>query len=410
MDFKDLLKNKLMAAANPTITGNTYAGIYLDDAIPPLVLDPAGLEDHGLATVYDRTKDSGTLYEIDDTVDFQDASPDFQDQGTTANMEEINLTMVPYDFGKKVSLDAIRTSWMSGKLAAGSLNDYTLDELVSLYVSNVYVSKLKMAQDNLVLRGKTGLDASIGAYSFSAGYSGVYTLFNAATGINKVSIAADQIAISAVVKGTTTALTVATDVRDSLQVGNMISIRNAGGTGWSVINGDWKVLSLTATSVVIGVDTSALTNGDYDTNGTIQYINANNIIKKLGTHLRVIPQSVYSENSKLVLPRHLEVEWNLAVGEAQQNGGSYVLKAFDLSMVSKQIVFLDNAPANTIGTWTEKHVFYGYDLKEDYSNIEVLWQGNTTGNKVYHVQGKMKTGVAITNKFEDEITLSTPDA
>jgi hypothetical protein len=71
---------------------------------------------------------------------------------------------------------------------------------------------------------------------------------------------------------------------------------------------------------------------------------------------------------------------------------------------------LDNAPANTLGSWDASRVFYGYDLSDDYSNVQVLWQGDTTGDKVYRVLGKMKTGVAITTKFQNEITLSTPDA
>lgn len=397
-------------AANPTISGNTFAGTFFDENFAPHIINPAGLEDHGLATVIDRTKDKSTLYESDDTIVLQDPSPLFSDQGTTADMKELNLTLVPYDFGKTISLDALRTSWYSDRLAPGSLNDYTRDELVRFWIEKVYAPKLGLAQDNLVLNGKSGLSSAIGTYGFSAGYTGLYPLFNAATGINDVKIDSDAVTISDVVKGTTTGLTVPTDVRDSLQVGNMISVRGATGTGWTAINGDWKIKSLTATNVEIAVDTSALDITNFGHTGNIQFINANNIIAKTANHLRVIPQAVYNDDSKLVMPIHLKVEWNLAVGLAQQNGGNYVLTSYDLKMIEKNIVFMDNAPANTIGTWLPKHVVFGYDLGDDYSNIEVLWQGDTVGNKVYNIQGKMKTGISITNKFEDEITLSSPDA
>lgn len=398
-------------AADPTFSNRTYAGEFFAELFGPTVLDPAGLEDHGLATVIDRGKFKETIYEGDDTVVLQDASPLYSDQSTTGDVDEVNLTLVPYDFGKTISLDNLRESWYSNQIAPGSMNDYTYDQLVDFYVAEVYVPKLKQAQDNLVLNGKSGLDSSVGSYGFSASYTGLYGLFNASSNIRKISIASDQITIASVAGGTTTTLTVASDVRDSLQVGNLISIRNAAGTGWTAINGDWEVQSLTATTVVIAVDTSALTDGNYTGNsGKIQFINANNMVRKMATHLRSLPVQVRRMGAKLVIPEHLELEWQFAVSEAQQNGGSYYLRAHELTMVSESIVVLDNAPANTIGTWLPKHVFYGYDLSDDYSNVDVLWQGNTTGDKVYRLLGKMKTGIQITTKFESDITLSTPDA
>lgn len=398
-------------ASDPTFSNRTYAGEFFAELFGPTVLDPAGLEDHGLATVIDRGKFKETIYEGDDTVVLQDASPLYSDQSTTGDVDEVNLTLVPYDFGKTISLDNLRESWYSSQIAPGSMNDYTYDQLVDFYVAEVYVPKLKQAQDNLVLNGKSGLDSSVGSYGFSASYTGLYGLFNASSNIRKISIASDQITVASVTKGTTTTLTVASDVRDSLQVGNLISIRGALGTGWSAINGDWEVQSLTATTVVIAVDTDALTSGNYTGNSAkIQFINANNMVRKMATHLRSLPVQVRRAGAKLVIPEHLELEWQFAVSEAQQNGGSYYLRAHELTMVSESIVVLDNAPANTIGTWLPKHVFYGYDLSDDYSNVDVLWQGNTTGDKVYRLLGKMKTGIQITTKFESDITLSTPDA
>lgn len=398
-------------AADPTFSNRTYAGEFFAEMFGPTVLDPAGLEDNGLATVIDRFKFKETIYESNDTVVFQDPSPEFSDQSTTADINEVNLELVAYDFGKKISLDDIRKSWYSNQLAAGSLNDYTWDQLVDMYVSEVYVPKLKQGQDNLVLNGKSGLDASVGSYGFTAGYTGLYGLFNASSAVRKISIAADEIAISAVVKGTTTTLTVASDVRDNLQVGNLISVRGAAGTGWTAINGDWEVQNLTDTTVEIAVDTDALTSTDYTSNSaTIQYINANNMVKKVATHLRSIPIQIRRNGVKIVIPAHLEMEWQFAISEAQQNGGSYYLRAHDLTMITQNLVVLDNAPANTLGSWEASRVFYGYDLSNDYSTVEVLWQGNTTGDKVYRLQGKMKTGIQISTKFANEITLSTPDA
>lgn len=397
----------------PTFSNRTYAGEFFAENMGPTVLDPAGLEDNNLATVIDRSKYKETIYESDDTIVLQDPSPLFSDQGTQADTGEVNLTLVRYDFGKEISLDNIVESWYSNDLAAGSLEDYTYDQLVDMYVADVYIPKLKQAQDNLVLNGKNGLDPSVGTYGFSANYVGLYNLFDNATGLNKVDLDPYAKAITAVVAGATTTLTVNANINDVLQAGNIISIRNATGTGWdTAINGDFQVVSINiaGTSVEIDVDTTGLNNGDYNADGTFVYINQSNIIPVLATHQRRTPVQVRRNVRTIVMPEHLYLEWQYAVADAQQNGGQYYMTSHQMKMIDENLVVLDNAPANTLGTWDSKRVFYGYDLSTDYSTIEALWQGATTGDKVYRLQGKMKTGMAITSKFEREITLTTPDA
>lgn len=400
-------------AANPTFTTPTYAGEFFDQLFGPTVLNPSNLEDLGLATVIDRAKYKETIYDGDDTVELANSSPTYTSQTSTANLKEINLELIPYQFNKTISLDTIRLSWYSNKLAAGSINDYTYDQLVDQYIKMVYVPKLNQAQSNLVLNGKNGLGADVGTYSFDATYNGVYQLFNASTEIKKVSIAADQVTVISVAKGATlTTLTVATDVRNSLQIDNIISIRGGLGTGWvGAINGDFIVKDLTATTVVLELNTDALTNGNYTANsGKIRFINANNMVKKIASHYRAIPLQVRRNGVKIVIAAHLEAEWQFAISEAQQNGGEFYLKAHELTFINSSIVVLDNAPANTIGSWEGSRVFYGYDLSDDYSQVQVLWQGDTTGDEVYRLKGRMKTGLALTAKFQREITLSTPDA
>ncbi len=110
-------------AANPTFSNKTYAGEFFDELFGPVVLDPAGLEDAGLATAIDRSKFKETIYEGDDTVELQDASPDYTSQSSTANIDEVNLDLVAYDFNKTISLNEISQIWYSSKLTAVSLND-----------------------------------------------------------------------------------------------------------------------------------------------------------------------------------------------------------------------------------------------------------------------------------------------
>jgi hypothetical protein len=73
------------------------------------------------------------------------------------------------------------------------------------------------------------------------------------------------------------------------------------------------------------------------------------------------------------------------------------------------MTILDNAPANTIGTWTRNRVFYGYDMSDDQAYIQMLWQGQT-GDMVYNLRGRNKSGVAITQKFQREIMYTTPNS
>lgn len=396
-----------------TFSNLTYAGEHFLETFGPAVLDPAGLLENNLATIIDQTKFKSTINEADDTVVLQNPSSDFNDQNTTADIDEVNLQTIPYEFHKKLSFDEIRKSWYSGGLPAGSLNDYDdAGQLADMYVNKVYVPKLKLAQANLVLNGKQGLDASVGSYTFSAAYSGLYTLLNGLAGTLKASLQADQITVASVAKGTTTTLTLASGsaALTKLFPGNVVSIRLAAGTGWTALNGDYTILSVNSdTSITIDVDTDDLTNVNYTANSArVRYINRTNIVRIMANHLGLVPAVIRRSGAAIVIPESLEMEWQFANAEASQNGGQFYLTAYQMQMISQRIVVLDLAPANTIGTWASDAVYYGFDLEGDYSNVELLWQG-ATGNKNYHLRAAMKTGVAITKKFPRKITLTTPE-
>ena len=391
----------------------TYAGEHFVEVWGPAVLDPSDLNTHNLATVVDRTKFKETLNEIEDVVEFQNPSAKFNPQSTDAEIDEVNLELKPYEFHKEISLSDIRKSWYSGQLGAGSLNDYEMSELVDMYIRNVYVPKLKLAQANLVLNGKQGLEARIGSYSFSQAYNGLYTLIEGLTGKFTQGLAADQITIASVSKGEVTTITLASgsEATKKLFPGNTISLRNMAGTGWTAVNGDYKILEVVSdTEIIVKIDTDDLTSNDYTANsGRVRYINRTNIIRLLANHLALVPDAVRRAGAPIVMPEHLEMEFQFANAAVQENGGNFFLTAYQLKMINQRIVILDRAKANTIATWPQDAVFYGYDLEGDYSNVEVLWQG-ATGNKVYNVRAAMKTGVAVTKKFPDKITLTSPDA
>ena len=406
-------------ANNPTFSNVTFAGDYFDEVFGPTVLDPAGLIDNDLVTPIDQTKDSVTINEIGDTVVLKNPTAAFSDQGTTADVDEINLQTVPYEFHKQISLDNIRTSWMSGMLQNGSLNDYEYGPLVAQFVQDVYVPKLKAAQNFLVLNGKTGLDSNIGSITFSASYTGLYGHFNASSDVRKNGLsgfAGNNLTITSVTKGTTTTLTLATgsNATDRLNVGDIVSIRSATGSGWvDDLNGDFEILSIASdTSIVIDLDSDSLTSGNYGaSSGRLRYINRTNIIDVMAQHIQRTPIAVRrKQDVKFVIPSHLAYEWQFANAAANQNGNAnYYRGAYDNQFIDKQIVILDDAPANTIGSWEKERVFYGFDLSNDYSTVEVLWQG-ATGSKVYNLRGAMKTGTAISTKYANQITLTTPEA
>jgi hypothetical protein len=397
-------------ASNPNFPNVTYAGEHYAEIFGPAVIDPAGLVDQNLATPMDNAKFKGTVNEADDTVEFQNPNPKFNGQTSQASMPEVNLEAVPYEVHKELRWDDIRKSWFAGQLGAGSLNDYTADFVTEQFISKVYMPKVKLANANLLLRGKAGLASSIGSYTFSATYVGLYGKIEAAANTNKIAATIGQIAVATVAKGTTTTLNVASNAADSLEIGNIVSIRGAAGTGWTAMNGEHVVLAKTATTVVIDYDSDALTNGNYTgASAAIQFINSSNIIQVMKQVLSRVPVAVRrNPNVKMVLPSHLELEWQFANAEVQQNGGGYFLNSYEKQFIDKQVVILDQAPDNTVGVWTPERVFNIFDLEDDVANAKLIWMGDTTADFVYRLRFGIKSGVQITTQFQREITLYRP--
>lgn len=397
-------------ASNPSFPSVTYAGEHYAETFGPAVVDPAGLIDNGLATPIDNNKFKGTVNEMDDTVEFQNPNPKFNGQTSQATMPEVNLEAVPYEVHKELRWDDVRKSWYSGRLGAGSLEDYTAPELVDMFLRNVYIPKVKLANANLLLRGKAGLDAAIGSYTFSSTYIGLYGKIEAAAGANKLAATIDQFAVATVAKGTTTTLNVASGAADKLEIGNILSIRGAAGTGWTAMNGEHTVIAKTATTVVIDYNSDALTNANYTGSSAAgQFINKNNIIAVMAQVLSRVPIAVQrNPDVKIAIPSHLALEWQFANAGVQQNGGGYFLTSYQMQFIDKAVVILDQAPDNTIGIWTPERVFNIFDLQDDVSRAHLVWMGETTADFVYRLRFGMKSGVQITTAFPGEITLYRP--
>ena len=403
----------------PNFSNVTFAGDYFDEVFGPMVLDPAGLLENELVTPIDGSKFKETINEISDTVALKDPTAAFADQGTTEDVDEVNVSLVPYEFHKEISLASIRNSWMSGKLKSGSLNDYEYGPLVAQYVQDVYVPKLKLAQNFLVLNGKTGLDSTVGTLSGITSYTGLYSRFNSSGNVRKQGLSGttgNNITIESVTKGTTTILTLPTgsNATDKLFAGNIISIRGVLGTGWvDDLNVDCEILAVNSdTEIEVDVDTDGLTSIDYTgDSGRIRYINRTNIVPIMEGHIsRMRAEVRRRQDVKIAMPTHLEYEWQFANAAANINGNAdYVRTAYQMQFIDKRIVVLDDAPANTIAAWPQERVFYAFDLSDDYSTVEVLWQG-ATGDKVYRLRGAMKTGTGISTKYANQITLTTPES
>ena len=402
--------------ADPTFSNVTFRGEYYEEVFGPAVIDPAGLIDNGLATPIDQTKFKQTINEIEDTIVLQNPSAAFNDQSSTADVDEVNLETFPIEFHKQISLDTIRSSWMSGKLANGSLNDYEYGPLVAQFVQDVYVPKLKSSLNYLALKGKTGLSASIGSISATlTGYTALYPQLNASSSVRKNLLsgtAAYSLTVAGISKATSAVLTLAagSSATTRLNVGDIVSIRLAAGGGFTDANVDVEVLEVTSdTSITIDLDTSGFSGAYTASSARVRYINRTNIIAVMQAHINKIPIAVRRREVKFAIPAHLMYEWQFANASANQNGNAnYFRGMYDMNFIDKQIVVLDDAPANTIGSWESSRVFFGFDMSNDYSNVEVLWQG-ATGNKVYNLRGAAKNGVAISTKFANEMTLTTPE-
>ena len=392
----------------------TFAGGYLLELFGQSVIDPAGLLENDLALPLDQTKYKTTLNEINDTIELQDPSAKFSDQASTPVVDEVNIEAVPYEFHRELSWDTIRKTWLSQQLRAGSLEDYSPATINEDFIANVYQPKLAAVQSHLICQGKTGVDPTLGSISFSQPYTGLYEVFNNSSVVSKLSIANDQIAIASVQDDASPTVVRATgDFTEALFAGNLVSVRKAAGTGWTALNTDLKVLAVTLnggnTDITLAVDTSALDKADY-TGGSaqIRFINRTNIVQKMANHYGFVPTQIRRNGGKIVIPAHLENEWQFANALVSQNSGDFVRTSYQLQLIQSSVVVLDDAPINTIGTWPKNRVGYVYDLKDDVTNIEMNWLGDI-GDKVYRLRSASKTGISISKLFADEITLSTPE-
>jgi len=400
-------------AANPNFPSSTFAGTHFAELFGPEVLDPSGLGDMGLATVVDKMKFKSTINEVDDTVVFQTPSATFSSQSTQASTTEVNLEVVPFEFHKEIELSTIYSSWLSENLAPGSMNDYSYDELVNIYLQKVYQPKWKQGASHLILNGKTGLAADIGVISFSAAYTGLFPLLNADNSVTKNGLSGQtQLTIASVTKAALAVVTLSSGsaATSRLFVGSTVSIRLSAGGGFTAMNGDFEIMSITSDTVItINLDTSGFAGAYTGDTAKVRYINRSNIINILSNHITRTKTVVRRAGASIILSQELADEWQFAIAASKMGGGFAPVSAETLSYVGDRMVILDNMPANTIGTWLRKHVFYGYDLSNDETYLKMLWQGER-GDETYRLRGRNKTGVAITQAFQPEMMLTTPEA
>ena len=400
-------------AANPNFPSSTYAGKLFAEIMGPEVFDPAGLVDNDLATGVDKMKFKETILESDDTVVFQTPSALFNDQGTQASTGEVNLEVVPFEFHKQIELSTITSSWLSENLAPGSMEDYSYDDIVRMYLEKVYQPKWKQGASFLALNGKTGLGSNIGSITFSQAYSGLYPLLDAASGIRKNALSGQgELTVAGVTKGAVTTLTLAAGsaALSKLYVGNTISLRSLAGGQYTGLNVDVEILSVVSdTSIIVDFDSSSFRGSYTASSGRVRWINRSNIIQILSNHITRTLKEVRRAGGRIVVPQNVADEWQFAIADAKLGGGYAPITAETLSLVGERMTILDNAPANTIGTWTRNRVFYGYDMSDDQAYIQMLWQGQT-GDMVYNLRGRNKSGVAITQKFQREIMYTTPNS
>lgn len=401
-------------AANPDYPSTTYAGRLFAELFGPSVFDPAGLLDAGLATSVDRTKFKEVILESDDTVVLQTPSATFNDQSTQASTGEIVLEVVPFEFHKQLEFSTIRTSWISENLAPGSMEDYSPEEQVRIYLEKVYQPKWKQAASYLALNGKTGLASNIGTITFSQAYTGLYALLDAAPGIRKNSLSGQgQLTIAGVTKGTTTTLTLASGsaALSKLYVGNIISLRLLAGGQFTGLNTDVEILSVVDdVTLIVDFDSDSFTGSYTASSGRVRFINRSNILSVMSNHVTRTLKEIRRMGAKIAVPQEVADEWQFAIANAKFNNGISPINAEALSYVGERMVILDNAPANTIGTWMPNRVFFGYDLADDQTYLQTVWMGETTADMVYRLRGRNKNGVAITQKFQREIMYTTPNS
>lgn len=402
--------------------GNSYAGKLYAEYLTPAILAPAGLVNRGLVTPIETIKDKVTLRGVNRVIDLQTPSAMFNAQAGNIDLSEKQLDLVAYEVMDQIDAELLRTTWESEKQLPGSFEDYKLTpELYNFLLERIYVPRMGIANEQLYLLGKAGVNAGeVATASFSATYAGLLPTMIADANVAKRSLpdSARQ-TITAVVNGAANAATIAVTSAANIIPGDPITVIGANGNqtaGGTTINGQtFVVVSISGNVLTVDKAIAGLTAADA---GNIWFVNQNNVLAVLTSVYMAIPQKVKKQISqtgngrtKIHVSDRIADAYRVANGLISGQAGQFTRVGYFaqdelIPYLDIDLVAMPYWNDNQLAVWNPGNLFLGFDLLSDEVYAKVLYLGDVTGDDVYRVKNRMKSD--ITYKYASEVFLYRP--
>jgi len=402
--------------------GNSYAGKLYAEYLTPAILAPAGLVNRGLVTPVETIKDKVTLRGVNRVIDLQTPSAMFNAQAGNIDLSEKQLDLVAYEVMDQIDAELLRTTWESEKQLPGSFEDYKLTpELYNFLLERIYVPRMGIANEQLYLLGKAGVNAGeVATASFSANYVGLLPTMIADANVAKRSLpdSAKQ-TITAVTNGAANAATITVTSAANIIPGDPVTVIGADGnqtSGAVTINGQ--------TFVVVAINGNVLTvsraiaGATAATSGSIFFINQTNVLAVLTSVYMAIPQKVKKQISqtgngktKIHASDRIIDAYRVANGLISGQAGQFTRVGYFaqdelIPYLDIELVAMPYWNDNQLAVWNPGNLFLGFDLLSDEVYAKVLYLGDVTGDDVYRVKNRMKSD--ITYKYASEVFLYRP--
>jgi hypothetical protein len=399
--------------------GNTYAGKLYAEYLTPAILAPAGLVNRGLVTPVETIKNKETLRGVNRVIDLQTPSAMFTAQAGNIDLSEKQLELVAYEVMDQIDAELLRTTWESEQQKPGSFEDYRLTpELYNFLLDKIYVPRMAIANEQLYLLGKSGVNGGeVATASFAAAYPGLLSEMTSDAAVRKISLPETAKAVIASITNgaANSALVTLVDASDVI-VGDRVTITGADGNqtiNAVTINGQ--------TVTVIAKNGNALTieeavaGATAATTGTAFFVNQNNVLSVLTSVYMSIPQKVKKQTSntgngrtKIHVSDRIADAYRVANGLISGQGGSFTREGYFaqdalIPYLDIDLVAMPHWQDNLLAVWNPGNVFLGFDLLSDEVYARVLYLGDVTGDDVYRVKNRMKSD--ITYKYASEVYL-----
>lgn len=395
-----------------SLSSNTYAGKKYAEYLTPALLSPKGIVQRKIVTPIEGIKNSLKMLGVDLTLELKTPSAAFSSQAGQVTRNEKELALVPYELQIEIDYEILRTTWESEMLKKGSMNDYLgTPELSNFIMNRLIVPKLAIANEQLFVLGKTGV-TGVASATFSGTYNGYLADFEADGSVRKYGLPSTALkALTGITTANPGVITVAST--SDINVGDTLTIYGTDGDqqigGTTIVGQSVVVVSKTATTLTTNKQVTGATPA---TSGFIGYVNAGNVIGVLSYVYGLTEDRIRMKpDSKILFGTDIEKAYRLATANVATGDGNYYGAAYFRS--ADLIPFLDMAcesmpywKPNTVAVWNPDNVFLGMDLISDEVSAQTLWLGDVTGDMVYRIRNRNKTGVEY--KHSDEILFIRP--